>query len=234
MICGPLRAQLAPGMGYPRGYAIRFYLGIAAAFIAVGSPLDQLGEAYLFSAHMLQHMLLIYVAAPLVVTGLPPEILDSWLLRHQRICRTLRLLTHPLVAAVGFNFCFSVWHFPELYEWALRDRTVHIIEHASMFFPALLLVWPLVSRSKVLPSLGHGTALLYCFGLMVADLPLWAVLIFDNTQPLYETYRLAPRIFRLDALQDQVLGAVIMKLFNEVFSLWHMASSFFGWYREER
>ena len=234
MICGPLRVQLAPGMGYPRGYAIRFYLGIAAAFIAVGSPLDQLGEAYLFSAHMLQHMLLIYVAAPLVVTGLPPEILDSWLLRHQRICRALRLLTHPLVAAVGFNFCFSVWHFPELYEWALRDRTIHIIEHASMFFPALLLVWPLVSRSKVLPPLGHGTALLYCFGLMVADLPLWAVLIFDNTQPLYETYRLAPRIFRLDALQDQVLGAVIMKLFNEVFSLWHMASSFFGWYREER
>jgi cytochrome c oxidase assembly factor CtaG len=69
---------------------------------------------------------------------------------------------------------------------------------------------------------------------MVADLPLWAVLIFDNTQPLYETYRLAPRIFQLDALQDQVLGAVIMKVFNEVFSLWHMGTAFFVWYREER
>ena len=234
MACGPLRGRLAPGEPYPVGAAVRFHLGVLAAFLAVGSPLDQLGEGYLFSAHMLQHMLLIYVAAPLLVSGIPPEWLDPWLLRNPRACRALRFLTHPVIAALVFNLSFSVWHFPELYEWALRDRAVHIVEHWSMLLPALLLVWPLVSRSRVLPPLGHGATLLYCLALMVADLPLWLALIFDHVQPLYETYRLAPRILRLDAQEDQVLGASVMKIFNEFFSLWHMGRAFFAWYRAER
>ena len=234
MACGPLRPRLAPGSPYPVGAAVRFHLGVLVAFVAVGSPLDQLGEGYLFSAHMLQHMLLIYVAAPLVVMGLPAELIDPWLLRHPRACSALRVLTHPVVAAVIFNLSFSAWHFPELYEWALRDRTVHIVEHWSMFLPALLLVWPLVSPSRVLPQLGHGRILLYAFALMVADLPLWFALIFDHVQPLYETYRLAPRIAHFDAQEDQVLGAALMKVFNELFSLWHMGRAFFAWYRAER
>jgi len=77
LACGPLRARYAPGLqAYPRNYAICFHLGVVVAYIAVGSPLDQIGEAFLFSAHMLQHMLLIYVAAPLIVLGLPPEVTE--------------------------------------------------------------------------------------------------------------------------------------------------------------
>lgn len=234
MVCGPLREQLAPGSPYPFWPSVRFHLGVFVAYVAVGSPLDQLGEGYLFSAHMLQHMLLIYVSAPLVVSGLPPELLDPWLRRHPRTCSVLRFFTHPVVAAILFNLSFSAWHFPELYEWALRDRTVHIIEHWCMFLPALLLVWPLASTSRVLPPLGHGASMLYAFALMVADLPLWFALIFDHAQPLYETYRLAPRITRFDAQEDQVLGASLMKVVNEVFSLWHMGRAFFAWYRVER
>ena len=82
--CGPLRARLAPGTPYPVGAAVRYHLGVLAAYLAVGSPLDQVGEAYLFSAHMLQHMLLIYVAAPLIASGIPPELLDPWLARSPR------------------------------------------------------------------------------------------------------------------------------------------------------
>lgn len=233
MACGPLRPRLAPGSPYPVGRALRFHLGVLAAYLAVGSPLDQLGEGYLFSAHMLQHMLLIYVAAPLVVSGIPPEMLDPWLERSPRARRVLAFLVHPLAAALTFTLVFSCWHFPELYEWALRDRAVHVIEHWSIFLPALLLVWPLTSSSRVLPRLGHGASILYAVALMVADLPLWAALIFGD-QPIYDTYRLAPRITGLDPLQDQVLGAAAMKLFNEVFSLWHMGVAFVLWYRAER
>lgn len=233
MACGPLRGRLAPGAPYPVGAAVRFHLGVLAAYLAVGSPLDQVGEAYLFSAHMLQHMLLIYVAAPLVVSGLPPELIDPWLARSPGVRAVLRRLTHPLAAATLFTLLFSCWHFPELYEWALRDRAVHVIEHWTIFLPALLLVWPLVSRSRELPRLGYGASLLYAVALMVADLPLWAALIFGD-QPVYDTYRLAPRITGLDPLQDQVLGAAIMKGFNEVFSLWHMGVAFVLWYRAER
>lgn len=233
MACGPLRGRLAPGSPYPTGAAVRFHLGVLVAFLAVGSPLDQLGEGYLFSAHMLQHMLLIYVAAPLVVMGLPAEMLDPWLLRHPRACAALRVLTHPVTAATLFTLLFSSWHFPELYEWAIRERPVHILEHWSMFLPALLLVWPLVSPSRVLPPLGHGPAMVYAFALMVADLPLWFAFIFEHVHPLYETYRLAPRITRLSPHDDQIVGAALMKLFNELFSLWHMGRAFFAWHRAE-
>jgi len=235
MAVGPGRARWAPpGTAYPVGSAISFHAGVLVAYLAVGSPLDQLGEAFLFSAHMLQHMLLIYVAAPLIVTGLPPELLDGWLLADRpRLIRVLRVLTHPVFGGLVFTLFFTFWHFPEFYEAALRSRPLHVLEHWSMFLPALLMVWPLFSLSAKLPRIGYGLAMFYCFALMIADLPLWAVLIFGD-HPVYETYRLAPRVSELSASQDMIMGAVVMKGFNEVFALSCMAYAFFSWYQREK
>ena len=231
---GPGRSRWAPaGMAYPVGSAVCFHAGVAVAYLAVGSPLDQLGEAFLLSAHMLQHMLLIYVAAPLIVTGLPPELVDGFLEPRPRLTRALAFLTHPVTGGLVFTLCFSMWHFPELYEAALRSRPLHVVEHWSMFLPAILMVWPLFSLSRRLPRIGYGAAIFYSFGLMVADLPLWAVLIFGD-HPIYETYRLAPRVSELSAAADMILGAVVMKGFNEVFALGCMAYAFFSWYQREK
>ena len=231
---GPGRSRWAPaGMAYPVGSAVCFHAGVAVAYLAVGSPLDQLGEAFLLSAHMLQHMLLIYIAAPLIVLGLPPEMTDTFLRAHPRVTAVLRRLVHPVTAGVVFSGIFILWHFPELYEAALRSRPLHIIEHWSMFLPAILMVWPLLSRSTVLPRIGYGAAILYAFALMVADLPLWLALIFGN-HPIYATYRLAPRVSELSAADDMILGASIMKGFNEVFSLLNMGFAFFAWYKRDR
>jgi cytochrome c oxidase assembly factor CtaG len=94
-------------------------------------------------------------------------------------------------------------------------------------------VWPLVSPSRVLPRIGFGAAMIYAFVLMIADLPLWAALIFAE-HPIYETYMLAPRICWLNASQDMIMGAVVMKAFNEIFALSNMGWAFFAWYRKER
>lgn len=234
LICGPWRAQWMPGLvAYPVRPAICFHLGVAVAYLAVGSPLDQIAESFLFSAHMLQHMLLIYIAAPLIVLGLPPELTDPWLAARPRLLAVARLLVHPVFAGVLFTLIFSIWHFPELYEAALRNRTLHIIEHWLIFVPALLMVWPLVSMSRILPRISFGGAMIYCFALMIADLPLWAALIFGE-HPIFETYRLAPRICSLDASADMVLGAAVMKGFNEVFALVNMGLAFFAWYKRDR
>lgn len=231
---GPFRRACAPGLvAYPASFAARFFLGVAVAYVAVGSPLDQLGEGFLFWAHMLQHMLLIYVAAPLVVTGLPPELTDGFLAARPRVTAVLRRLVHPVFAGAFFTVVFSVWHFPELYEAALRDRPLHVLEHWSMFLPAILMVWPLVSQSRLLPRIGFGAAMIYAFALMIADLPLWAVLIFGD-HPIYDTYRLAPRVSALSAADDMLLGAAVMKGFNEVFALVNMGYAFFAWYRRDR
>jgi putative membrane protein len=235
LACGPFRSRCLPGRAeYPTWYAVRFHLGVLVAYVAVGSPLDQLGEGFLFSAHMLQHMLLIYVAAPLIVTGLPPELTDGWLLAGRpRLTKTLRLLTGPVAGGLIFTLFFSMWHFPELYEAALRSRPLHVLEHWSMFLPAILMVWPLFSMSAALPRIGYGQAMFYCFALMIADLPIWAVLIFGE-HPIYETYRLAPRVSSLSASADMIMGAVVMKGFNEVFALACMAYAFFAWYQREK
>ncbi len=234
MVCGPYRLRYMPtATAYPVGAAIKFHLGVLVGYLAVGSPLDQIGEGFLFSAHMTQHMLLIYVSAPLLVAGLPVELVDPWLEAQPRLTKFLKFLVHPLTAGLAFNFAFSVWHFPELYDLALRNRTVHIVEHWCIFLPGVLMVWPLVSPSRVLPRIGFGAAMIYSFMLMVADLPLWAALIFAE-HPIYETYMLAPRICWLSASQDMIMGAVIMKAFNEVFALTNMGWAFFAWYRKER
>jgi len=235
LACGPFRSRCLPDRAeYPKGYAVRFHLGVLVAYVAVGSPIDQLGEGFLFSAHMLQHMLLIYVAAPLIVTGLPPEFVDGFLLEGRpRLTNTLRVLTGPVAGGVLFTLFFSIWHFPELYEAALRSRPLHVIEHWSMFLPAILMVWPLFSMSAQLPRIGFGMAMFYCFALMIADLPLWAALIFGE-HPIYETYRLAPRVSGLSASSDMIMGAVVMKGFNEIFALSCMAYAFFAWYQREK
>ncbi|MGA0133998.1 MAG: cytochrome c oxidase assembly protein [Opitutales bacterium] len=231
---GPWRAVCAPTLtGFPFWRAVRFHLGVAAAYLAVGSPLDQLGESFLFWAHMLQHMLLIYVAAPLVVSGLPPEMTDPFLSRRPRLQAVLRPLVHPVAAGVLFTLVFSIWHFPEFYEAALSDKPLHVLEHWSIFLTAVLMVWPLVSPSAVLPRIGHGPVMIYAFCLMVGDLPLWGALIFGE-HPVYETYRLAPRVSDLTAMDDLVLGAAVMKGFNELFSLGFMTWAFFSWYRRDR
>ena len=208
-----LVAALSPVADAFRGLGISFYVGgsIASTFHgAIRSTMDVD-----------------------LVCDLPPELVDGFLKDRPRLTRVLAFLTHPVTGGVLFTLCFSMWHFPELYEAALRSRPLHVLEHWSMFLPAILMVWPLFSLSSRLPRIGYGMAIFYSFGLMIADLPLWAVLIFGD-HPIYETYRLAPRVSELSAAADMILGAVVMKGFNEIFALLCMGYAFFAWYQEEK
>ncbi len=96
IVAGPLRRRLAPEAPYPRRHAFCFYGALAIFYLAVGSPLDQVGERFLFSAHMLQHQLLIYPAAVLFLLGLPAWMIDP-LLARPALQRLLRFLTRPLI-----------------------------------------------------------------------------------------------------------------------------------------
>jgi len=77
LLTGPLRARIAPGVPYPRGHAIKFYLALVVFYLAVGSPLDQIGERFLLSGHMVQHQLIMYVAAVLFLLGLPAWLVST-------------------------------------------------------------------------------------------------------------------------------------------------------------
>src|SRR5215212_2882998 len=143
VLAGPMRARLAPGAAFPRGHALRFYLALLIFYLAVGSPLDQIAERFLFSAHMLQHQLLIYPAAILFLLGLPPWMIDPVLARTE-LRRVGRFFTHPVICGSIFTLVVSVWHAPLLYDLALRNKVVHVGEHLLFFGAALFYWWPML------------------------------------------------------------------------------------------
>src|SRR4029434_595632 len=99
---------------------------------------------FLFSAHMVQHLLLSYPVPILCLTGMP-----GWLYRPllavPGIRSVMSLVTRPLIAVATFNVVFAAWHMPALYEWALRDRAVHNLEHLTFLLTSLLMWWPVLS-----------------------------------------------------------------------------------------
>jgi putative membrane protein len=228
LFTGPFRTRLASNSSFPRAQAIRFYLGLVVFYLAVGSPLDQAGERFLLSAHMIQHQLLIYVSAVLFLTGLP-----SWLL--QPVTRTrslrpmLRLLTHPVVCGIIYILVLSVWHAPGLYDAALRDKNIHVLEHLMFFGAALFFWWPLISPSPEFPPTSHAGRIVYLFAITIGMTPVFAFIAFSDNV-LYPTYEYAPRLFAgLGPMEDQLLGAAIMKIGSLGVTLLAIGISFYRW-----
>ena len=105
---GPLRNRIVTGKNFPIRQCILFYSGLVVTYLAVGSPLDQLGEQFLFSAHMLQHMLLIYTSTTLFIYGTPAWLID-WLLKPKPLRKIMSALTHPACGGLLFTFVYTVW-----------------------------------------------------------------------------------------------------------------------------
>jgi len=222
---GPFRSH---GRPFPVGRAAAFYSGLVVIYLAVGSPLDQIGEDYLFSAHMVQHLLLMYVAPVLFVLGLPPEATDDFLRTRPRLAAVLRKVLHPVTTGVVFSLSFSLWHVPALYEAALADKTVHIIEHLTIWIPSMGIAWNLFSPSSLVPPLSYPGRLLMLFILTVAQLPVFGILTMSG-EVLYPTYEWAPRIVDLSPLDDQVLGGLFMKVGGMLFVMPIFGYCFFQW-----
>jgi putative membrane protein len=228
---GPLRNRIAEGAPFPLRPCMLFYAGLILTYLAVGSPLDQIGEQFLFSAHMVQHMLLIYCAATLFIFGTPGWLID-WLLRPAWLCKSMNVLTHPACGGLLFTFVYTIWHVPALYDAALHDKRLHILEHWTMFSLGLIMLWPYLTNSERVPRRSYGVRMLSIFLLMVGQLPVFAFLTFAG-EAIYPTYVWAPRIINLDPLNDQILGGIIMKVVNMGFSLTILGISFYHWAKSE-
>jgi len=228
---GPLRGRIAPKVRYPTAKAVLFYSGLILTYIAVGSPIDQLGEEFLFSAHMVQHMLLIYCTTTLFIFGTPSWLIDH-LLKPRLMRNILMFLTHPACGGLLFTVVYTAWHVPALYELALRDKAIHVLEHWTMFGLGLLMLWPYITLSKLVPRRSFAVRMIGMFLLMVGQLPVFAFLTLAG-EALYPTYIWAPRIIDLDPMNDQILGGIIMKVINMGFSLTILGTTFYAWSKFE-
>ena len=191
-----------------------FLAGLAVVGLALLSPVATYAHD-LLSAHMVQHLLLTLVAAPLLVAGRPVLVTAAVLPpdRRRRLLRVGRLpavavLGHPLVAWLVFAAVGWVVHFSPLFDLALADPLVHAAEHA-LFLGSALLFWRPVLGTAVHGRLSHPLRLLY-LALAMPQNTFLALAIYSSTRPLYDHYVEVARSWGPSPLDDQRLGGGIM------------------------
>lgn len=194
--------------------AVSFAAGLFTIFLALISPLDALATA-LFSAHMIQHTLLIVVAPPLLVLGVSPapfllafpqparRKLGQWWQRTRWLRTVWQALTQPPVAWALSALALWAWHAPPLYQAALHNETLHTLEHLS-FVGTSLLFWRGITR------LGHGNLGMPALFTMALQGGLLGALLTFAPSPWYEAYASTTQAWGLTPLEDQQLAGAIM------------------------
>lgn len=189
--------------------AIAFTGGIVALLAAVASPIDGLGEDYLFSAHMVQHVLLGDIAPLLLLLSLSRVIMRPVTRRLMNVERRLGRLATPWTGLVLWLFLMYFWHIPALYDSALENPFLHLLEHISFFTAGVCVWWPLIQPVPMRHGLRGFQTVAYIgsakFGLAALGLYLtWSATVF------YPYYEGVPRIWGLSAINDQNAGGAIM------------------------
>jgi len=213
-----LRSRSAEGVGAWR--ATGFLLGLVLIWIAVASPLSW-GDAHLLTVHMVQHLVLMSLAPPLIwladpvrrlTCALPSRLTESVVLpiaRWRPIQRLGRLLGHPFVCWVAATTALVAWHVPALLTLSMQSNAWHAIEHASFLAGGLLFWWPVVQPWPTSSTERPWSIVLYLF---LATLPcdvLSGFLVFSE-RVAYPVYLSAPRHASVSVVDDQQLAGALM------------------------
>jgi len=209
------------------GQRIYFGAGLLLMFASLNGPIHDLSDDYLFSAHMVQHLLLTLAVPPLLLAGTP-----GWMLRpvlsRRYVAPAARFLTRAPMAFVIFNLTIAIWHLPPFYNAAMAHHSLHILEHLMFMAAAVLMWWPLLSQLPEFPRLAYPGQMLYSF-LMSIPMSIVAVYIAMADHVLYPAYSAAPRVLPLTPLEDQLLGALIMWIPGGIIFMIIMTVVFFKW-----
>jgi putative membrane protein len=208
-----------PDVGW--GEAFAFLAGIVVVAIALVSPIDGLAHRHLW-VHMVQHVLLISVAAPLLAVGRPLAVVEPVWPRSLRLAPRPAIWTVVTVGAVVQVATLAVWHVPALYDSALAHDPVHAAEHLSLLVTAAALWMSLIA----LRDEQGGLAVLVLFLVSFPPLLLGAAMTFATTTwyPLYATRG-------HDALADQQLAGVVMWAYGGVAAVVGGVYLFVTWLR---
>jgi cytochrome c oxidase assembly factor CtaG len=218
--------------------AILFVAGVLIMWFALESPLDELGDTYLFSAHMAQHMLLILVVPPLLLMGMPRRLVVR-ILDWPPADRIEQILSRPAVAWLLGIGSLWIWHVPVLYNATLHSEQIHILEHMDFLVTATILWWPVLSpvMERRLSPLG---TIAYLFAAQVASMVLGIILTFippglyDYLHPvdtlgvlslIRQTWGLTPEV-------DQQIGGLLMWVPSGLVFLAGILGALGRWYRE--
>jgi putative membrane protein len=204
---GPYRARHALGPPATRRQVIAFLAAQMTLVIGLLSPLDYIGDVYLFSVHMVQHLLLATIWPPLMLLAIPP-----WLGRRILVWPVLGgligLCAQPVVATIIFNLDIYVWHIPFMYDATLANEYVHILEHVTFMAAGLIVWWPILGPVPE-NRLSYPIQTLYLFLNAMLMMVLGIVFTFAP-DPFYAPYTRVPRLWGISAASDQQIGGLIM------------------------
>jgi cytochrome c oxidase assembly factor CtaG len=223
-----------------------FLLGLATLLVALVSPVDAYA-AVSFAVHMVQHMLLTVVAAPLVMLGAPirpllrglPAVLRAGVIRPLARATAIRaavhFLRHPLIAAALYVGGLYAWHVPALYDAALADARVHVLEHAWFFVSALLFWSVVIDPEPFRATLGYAARLPYLLVLGAAQNTVLGGVLSFTSRVLYTGYEgnADTTGFGFDRVTDQRVGGAVMWVVGDMVFLAAASLSFFLWLAEE-
>jgi putative membrane protein len=227
-VIGPLRHRLSIAEPVARRRIWSYVGGWATLALMLITPIDTLGRYYLFAAHSLQLFLIVTLAAPLLLYGLP-----EWLIARLLPLRALRQMTRGMfftvVAATAFNGIILIWHIGPLYDAALRDTPLHELQMLCFLVAGLLTWWPLVTPLDRHLRLASPAQIFY---LLLESLPLdiFGITAMFSPYVFYSTYANAPRLFSLlPPITDQQVSGGLLVVPGNLLDILLMSIVFFAW-----
>ncbi|MCP5096848.1 MAG: cytochrome c oxidase assembly protein [Chloroflexi bacterium] len=217
---GRLSASRLPKLA--TGWRLAAYLGgLACILLALLSPIDVLG-GMLFTMHMVQHLLLVMLAPPLLLIanplpfllwGMPQagrKIVSGWLKKESPFRQGLRKTTTPPIVWMAFIVIYLGWHDPNAYNTALQIEWVHDLEHLTFFISAMLYWWHVTAAGpRIHKRFSPGRRIAFLVAVVPINMLIGMGITFAR-EPIYTYYTAVPRLWELTAVQDQMVGGIIM------------------------
>jgi putative membrane protein len=221
-----------PDAGRVKRRQVAYYVtGVAVIYTAGGTPLHDLSEEWLLSAHMLQHLLFSLVAAPLLLAGVPTWLWEALLLRKV-VYPVAKVVLHPLVTIAFFNAVIVITHLPEAMNFTLNHHWFHFCVHVLIVSSSLMMWFPIITNVPRLPHLTYPFQMAYLFIQSLIPSVVGSFITF-STSPVYSFYERAPRLWGMSAVTDQQIGALVMKLVGSLILWAFIGVAFFKWYKRE-
>jgi cytochrome c oxidase assembly factor CtaG len=205
---------------FPPARLLSFFCGLGMIVIALESPLDELADL-LLTAHMIQHLLLLMVAPPLILygnpflpllRGLPQSAMKEAvrpIISWKPLKRIGRTITNPMFCWAAYVASTVAWHVPAAFDAALRWPALHLIEHSCFLGTGLAFWWPVILPWPARPQWPRLAMIPYLFLADIQNTALSAYMIFCD-HVLYSTYAGAIRLPGLTPLEDQITAGAIM------------------------
>lgn len=209
-----------------------FLLGQLALLISLGPPIDDWAYYYFSSAHMVQHLMLMFLVVPAWIKGIPPWVYDP-IIKSRRWRFLLTVVPRVMPGFLLASLIIALWHVPVFYNTTLRNEFVHFLQHMFFLVAGFLFFWPLMSTVKESPQLSPPVKALYLFAQTIPSGIVGATIVYA-APPLYPHYAdAAIRPWGFSVADDQVVGGLIMWVGMNLTFLTMLSIIFLRWAGDE-